>query len=122
MDGGDGWDIGFEDGGFTTPMDKMEWMGYAATGWTGWMGYAARHGASDAIVILLEHGADISAVNIKVETPMFTALLSGNLGSDTVVALLLEHGVDIDAKNREGLTACQFASGYISEIPARVIG
>ena len=82
-------------------------------GWTP-LFIAARHGASDAIVILLEHGADISAVSSGREAPLLAALSSGNFGADAI-SLLLEHGVDVDAKSRDGQTACQSASGYIND-------
>ncbi len=59
-------------------------------GWTG------QH---EAIVLLIDNGADVNARNADGSTPIHGAAFFGHPES---VRVLIEHGADIDAKNKKG--------------------
>ena len=67
-----------------------------------------RQSRPDVTRVLLEHGADVNAVNVNYgKTPLHIAVV--NLRID-VVRVLLEHGADVDARDNEGKTAFQSLS------------
>jgi len=55
-------------------------------------------GDINVVKCLVEHGADINAINPKFETPLHKACLNGN---ENIVKYLVEHGVDINKETRE---------------------
>lgn len=74
-----------------------------------------------AILVLLKHGADVSAVDRRLRTPLHLACMNqsrrtDNLTSDgflaprsDIVEMLLDHGADIDAADEEGRTPLMVA-------------
>ncbi|XP_075047116.1 B-cell lymphoma 3 protein [Mixophyes fleayi] len=81
---------------------------------TNYQGMTALHvaistGRRDITLCLLEHGADVNAVDIKSgQSPLFHAVDSG---SEELVALLLQHGAKVNALTYAGNTALHVASG-----------
>ncbi|KXJ96532.1 ankyrin repeat-containing domain protein [Microdochium bolleyi] len=63
---------------------------------------AALYGHVGAARLLLDAGADVEAVDIFMNTPLFKAARSGNL---ELVRLLLDRGADAGARNADGETA-----------------
>jgi ankyrin repeat protein len=62
---------------------------------------AAAAGASDAVTLLLEHGADALAKNSRGENALFAAVGNGHLH---IVQLLLQRGLDINSTEQSGRT------------------
>ena len=71
---------------------------------------AAFFGHEDAAALLLEHGADSSAVarNAELEVAPLHSAAAG--GHSKLVALLLEHGADPNARQRGGFTPLHAAA------------
>jgi len=61
----------------------------------------------EATKVLLNHGANINAVNSDFENAFIVAIENG--ASDNLIELLVKHGVDVNAKNKDGLTALMVA-------------
>jgi len=74
---------------------------------------AAFKGHRNIVKVLLEHGADPNATDLRFQesggagTPLMTAAEEGH---EEVLKLLLEHGADPTASNVEGRTAMDFAA------------
>ena len=75
------------------------------TGWTP-LHYAATNGHVKMISLLLEHNAYIDAESPNGTTPLMMAAM---YGTQPAVKLLLDEGADPLLKNRQNLTALQFA-------------
>ncbi|KAM4652815.1 B-cell lymphoma 3 protein [Discoglossus pictus] len=81
---------------------------------TNYQGMTALHvaigtGRRDITLLLLEHGADVDAVDIKSgHSPLIQAVDSG---SEELVALLLQRGAKVNAQTYAGNTALHVASG-----------
>jgi len=58
--------------------------------------------SADTARLLLEHGANIEAVDEEGTTPLIRA---ASRGRTHVVNLLLEKGADVEARNSRGMTA-----------------
>ncbi|KAJ4018334.1 hypothetical protein NW752_005449 [Fusarium irregulare] len=78
---------------------------------------AAHFWQLEALEYLLDHGADVNAVNRKGETPLHIASMglqpstvSDGLWSLDAVRILLDRGADINALDNEGLSALHKAS------------
>ncbi|XP_044291041.1 B-cell lymphoma 3 protein isoform X2 [Varanus komodoensis] len=70
---------------------------------------AVGNSSCEAVLTLLEHGADIDAVDIKSgRSPLLHAVENNNLG---MVELLLQHGANVNAQSYGGNTALHAASG-----------
>jgi ankyrin repeat protein len=67
--------------------------------------------ATDAVILCLEHGADINAMNAEGQTALHMAVEQ----SDALVTLLVERGAKLDARDRQGRTPLDLALG---EAPA----
>jgi hypothetical protein len=63
---------------------------------------AIERGRSDMAELLVRHGADVNARNMRRETPLFGAASSGD---EALVRLLLENGADPSATDIDGGTA-----------------
>jgi|GEM_PF-1136955 len=74
--------------------------------WTALM-YAAGRGQTEAIELLIAHGADVNAKNKAGWTALMSAALNGQTEA---VRLLIDRGADIEAKDMGGLTALIFAA------------
>lgn len=84
---------------------------YAAGMDTGRFGQPSAGPEADAIaavMLCLERGADIHAVNDRGNTALHGAAAAGN---DAVARLLVEKGARIDARNMQGLTPIDVADG-----------
>ncbi|KAJ1476984.1 ankyrin repeat-containing domain protein, partial [Baffinella frigidus] len=62
---------------------------------------AALGGHTDILLLLLEHGADVSVADDDGWTSLHIAAF---LGREKVVRLLLEYGADVSAENMSGKT------------------
>ena len=68
---------------------------------------AARTGGVDVVNVLLAHGADISATEVKSgQTMLMTAVAEAH---PAVAHVLLEHGADVRARSQAGFTPLAFA-------------
>ncbi len=56
---------------------------------------------------LLAVGADVNTRDEDERTPLFSAVLAGNVG---LVGLLLESGADVNARDKDGFTPLHFAA------------
>ncbi|KAG9482123.1 hypothetical protein GDO78_011036 [Eleutherodactylus coqui] len=76
---------------------------------------AVRSGRRDTTVCLLEHGADVNAVDLKSgQSPLIQAVESR---SEELVSLLLQKGAEVNGTSYAGNTALHVASGRgLSEI------
>ena len=67
--------------------------------------------------LLLKHGADVNAQDVKQLTPLHLAASSRLALKGNVVHLLLSHGANVDAKDGRGRTPFQIAlSRGLSEV------
>ncbi|XP_069803438.1 B-cell lymphoma 3 protein [Dendropsophus ebraccatus] len=70
---------------------------------------AVRSGRRDITVCLLEHGADVNAVDLKSgQSPLIQAV---ETGSEELVSLLLQKGAEVNGLTYAGNTALHVASG-----------
>ncbi|XP_073426903.1 B-cell lymphoma 3 protein [Dendrobates tinctorius] len=70
---------------------------------------AIRSERRDITICLLEHGADVNAVDLKSgQTPLIQAVESG---SEELVSLLLQKGAEVNGSTYAGSTALHVASG-----------
>jgi uncharacterized protein len=67
----------------------------------------AEHTAADAVILCLDHGADINARNAEGQTALHMAVEQ----SDTLVQLLVERGAKLDATDRQGRTPLDLLLG-----------
>ena len=68
---------------------------------------AAVFGQEAVALLLLEHGADVSALSNEEETPLHIAAREGR---EAFCLLLLEHRADLSAKTKNGWTALHIAA------------
>lgn len=68
---------------------------------------AAYWGYDDAIIELLNEGADVDEIDSQGETPLHKAV---RLGNQAAAEVLLEHGADINASSGFGLTPLHWAA------------
>ena len=68
---------------------------------------AARGGHVEILLLLLDHGAVVSAQNTSLTTPLHLAAL---MGRGAVLLLLLDHGADASSKDNFGGTALHSAA------------
>ena len=61
--------------------------------------YAVQEGQADAIMALINNGADVNAENIEGETPIFTAMRNNRA---ELMSILINNGADVNHKNKEG--------------------
>ena len=66
------------------------------------MHWACSNGSIDLVERLLQHGADVDAVDNDGVTPLMRASFGGHL---RVVQLLLTRGADTSLRDRDGITA-----------------
>jgi ankyrin repeat protein len=71
------------------------------------LGLASAYGHRNVVELLLNQGANISAVDAMGQTPLHLAAQYGNVD---VAALLIEHGADVDARDIFGVTPLQCAA------------
>ncbi|MHC4118962.1 MAG: ankyrin repeat domain-containing protein [Planctomycetota bacterium] len=67
---------------------------------------ASQRGDLSQVKLLLEHGADVDAVDKDGKTALMYASESGS----DIVTYLLKHGADVDAADKDGKTALMYAS------------
>ena len=68
---------------------------------------AAIWGDREAVITLLEAGADVNAVGEDGYTPLHEAIEQGHMG---IATLLISQGALVDMKNNDGLTPSQLNS------------
>jgi ankyrin repeat protein len=64
--------------------------------------------ALEALKVAVETGLDLGQANTRGETALHGA---AGRGADSIVQFLVEHGAKLDTKNKQGLTALDFAMG-----------
>lgn len=74
------------------------------------MHWAARTGNCEAVKLLLDHGADVDALDSDQMTPLQTAIVSERLKESPAAKLLLLHGTTLQNRNASGITAVMLAS------------
>ena len=87
----------------TCPQDINARGGYCSTP----LHTAVIKGSIDIVVLFLEHGADMTALNIDGATPLHEASKRGRLD---VMQLLLDNHADVDAQGRKWVTPLYQAS------------
>jgi ankyrin repeat protein len=65
--------------------------------------FAAQERHSDVAVTLLDHGAQVDAINQFGNTPLFTAVFNSG-GDGSVIKLLRDRGADAHRSNESGQT------------------
>ena len=68
---------------------------------------SSKNGDMDAVIQLIQSGANVSHINKYGYTPLILASLSGHLG---IVKYLVDHGADVNHTNNLGFTALIYAS------------
>ena len=66
---------------------------------------------AETVKLLINYGADVTAQDETLRTPLHLAAFSG---STETVRLLIEHGADVSARDRSKKTPLHFASSYVS--------
>jgi serine/threonine-protein phosphatase 6 regulatory ankyrin repeat subunit B len=79
---------------------------------------AACHGYLEVVTVLIDHGADIDALDVDHNTALLRASQSGHA---PIVAFLLAHGAELDFINSSGMTAlllaiAQGANGHVEVV------
>lgn len=74
------------------------------------MHWAARTGNCEAVKLLLDHGADVDALDSDQMTPLQRAIVSEPLKESPAAKLLLLHGMTLQNRNALGITAVMLAS------------
>lgn len=75
--------------------------------WTA-LHFAAREGREELVRLLLAAGADVDAVDVFGDTPLWRAVM--NAGTDPgTMTVLLRHGADPGRKNRAGISPLDLA-------------
>ena len=87
----------------TYPQDINVWGGQHATP----LHAAIAKGNADVVVLLLEHGADVAAVNRLEYTPLYDASRRGRLD---LMSLLLDHHASVNTHNKYKWTPLYMAS------------
>ncbi|KAM6513853.1 hypothetical protein FALCPG4_015060 [Fusarium falciforme] len=79
------------------------------------LGISCANGSTEVVDVLLEKGADITAVDKNGLTPLIAASAAGHM---EVVKLLLEKGVDVRVANNDGWTPLivALAAGYMEVV------
>ena len=88
-----------DDGYVSVPRDMTRAIRSAALGVA--LMRACEHGCADAVVVMLDHGAEHSRANARGDTPLHVAAEHGHLGC---VNALLGAGADLTARNHDGKT------------------
>ncbi|OGX54262.1 MAG: hypothetical protein A2267_01975 [Omnitrophica WOR_2 bacterium RIFOXYA12_FULL_38_10] len=71
---------------------------------------AASQANPQAVLILIEHGAEIDARTLNNSTPLHFAIIkSGKPGHIEAAKILIEHGADVNAKTDDGVTPLTMA-------------
>lgn len=68
--------------------------------------YAAEYNHTDAMQLLIDHGANINKKGGNDITPMHWAVVKVNMEA---IQLLIDNGVDVNAADNEGWTSMEFA-------------
>ena len=71
---------------------------------------ASSKGSGETVKLLIEHGADVNALDGKHSTPLHLAASSQLALKGNVVRLLLSHGANVGAKDERDRTPLQIAS------------
>jgi ankyrin repeat protein len=84
---------------------------------------AAMYGEVEICRLLLRHGADVRALNVRNNTPLHAVVGIGrdDKAAAVLCALFVRRGASVDARNSEGMTALAFASGSREVESARVL-
>lgn len=69
--------------------------------------WSYKHQMAKPLRLLVDHGADVTALDMTDSTPLHVASFSGDLG---VVRILIEGGADVNAQNETHLTPLHLAS------------
>ena len=88
-----------DDGYVSVPRDMTRAIRSAALGVA--LMRACERGCADAVVVMLDHGAEHSRANARGDTPLHVAAEHGHLGC---VNALLGAGADLTARNHDGKT------------------
>jgi hypothetical protein len=75
-------------------------------------------GSTEAVRVLVEHGADVNSAGKTGVTPLMTAVTHKNIPS---LEYLLAHGAQVNAKDQYGMTALQIAVHRSSAEGARLL-
>lgn len=74
------------------------------------LGIAAYKGDLDVAKDLLEHGADVNAMDAQHWTPLLNALGGYNDDKTDMAKLLIDNGADVNVKDKNGLTPLHYAA------------
>ncbi len=109
-------------------MASFNWSNWVASDWFNSMGQETwcwteikletSDMSLDVTRLLLDHGADVNAVDIRGETPLYNAIKNGQ---KSVTQLLLARGADVILENQSGHTPLTLASEYEDEEITRVL-
>jgi ankyrin repeat protein len=83
---------------------------------------AVMRGHERIVQTLLEHGADVSAVDAQNDTALHTAICSPNHKRyERIVLALLLHGADVNTHGRGGKTPMHFAVRFKSSVIVKIL-